>query len=220
MPEEPRATGRRVAFFDVDETLVATKTMASFLDYHRTGRVSISSSQGPWDEFVEGLPPGIARAEVNQRYYELWRGVPVLEVRDTALRWWAEILGLPGLFVDEGVRALQAHRRAGDLVVLVSGSFRPVLDPVAEHLGADAVLCTEQLEVGGVLSGGIVEPMIGENKARAAVEFLEERAIPRSSSWAYGDHESDIPLLEVVGHPQVVGRDPRLAAYAVQQGWR
>lgn len=220
MSETLRTSGRGVAFFDVDETLVATKTMASFLNYHRTGRVSITSLAGPWDEFIADLPPGISRAEVNRRYYELWCGVPVSEVRRAAERWWAEVVGLPGAFVAEGVQALREHRRAGDLVVLVSGSFGPVLAPVAAHLGADAVICTVLREVDGVFSGAIVEPMIGENKARAATEFLEEHSIPRTSSWAYGDHESDIPMLEVAAHPRVVGGDPHLLQHALRRGWR
>uniref|UniRef100_A0AAU3GRU7 Haloacid dehalogenase-like hydrolase n=1 Tax=Streptomyces sp. NBC_01401 TaxID=2903854 RepID=A0AAU3GRU7_9ACTN len=41
------------------------------------------------------------------------------------------------------LEALRAHRRDGHRVVLVSGSFPAVLLPLAEHIGAHHLPCTE-----------------------------------------------------------------------------
>ena len=41
-----------------------------------------------------------------------------------------------------------------------------------------------------------------------------------SSSFAYADSLSDLPMLELVGTPVAVNPDPRLSQIAGQRGWR
>ncbi len=204
---------RRAAFFDVDETLVGMKTMAAFLDH------AMPADGGRWDGFVGSLPTGLPREEVNRRYYRLWRGRRADDLLAEGRRWWASVVDRPGLFLPDACAALAAHARAGDLVVLVSGSFPAPLRPVADHLGADAVLCTEPASEGGVLTGEIGTPMIGAGKAEAVRAFAAARGLDTSACSAYGDHVTDVPMLAAVGRPRPVGDDPSLREEARRRGW-
>ena len=57
--------------------------------------------------------------------------------------------------------------------------------------------------------------MIGQAKADAAGELMARHRIDPRDCHAYGDHSSDLPLLEQVGHPVVVGGgDPALIRHA------
>jgi phosphoserine phosphatase len=40
-----------------------------------------------------------------------------------------------------------------------------------------------------------------------------------SSSFAYGNHQSDIPLLELVGHAHAVEPTEQLRKTALEKGW-
>lgn len=209
------SSGGRAAFFDVDETLVDLKTMAAFLDHVQGPAQPV----GPWARFVASLPEGLPRTEVNRLYYRLWRGRQVEEVLAEGRRWWSTVVDHDELFLREANAALRAHAAAGDLVVLVSGSFPAPLTPLAEHLGADVVLCTEPLSEAGVLTGDIRAPMIGPHKAEAVRALIDERGLRAADCFAYGDHESDIPMLEVVGHPRPVGTNATLLEHAAKNGW-
>ena len=58
------------------------------------------------------------------------------------------------------------------------------------------------------------------------VQFLDEvrelaaaRGIDLQSSSAYSDSETDLPMLETVGHPYAVNPDKNLAALAHERAW-
>lgn len=76
------------------------------------------------------------------------------------------------------------------------------------------MLAAEPAIESGVLTGELVgPPMIGEGKRRAVRALLARRpAIDPGDCHAYGDHVSDLPMLQEVGHPTVVGGSPELLA--------
>lgn len=212
---------RRAAFFDLDETLISTKSIFGFLEFHLAQR---------------GLPPAVyrriradldkltaagwTREDTNQRLYRVYAGQPVSRVAAQGRAWFAAELASGTLFVEEVLSALRWHSNEGDLVVLVSGSFSPCVEPVARHVGADLVACTSPEIVDGVYTGRVDRPVIGQGKAEAAQAILTEHQISAEDSFAYGDHDSDLPMLRSVGHPVVVGENPVLIRLAEKSGWR
>jgi HAD superfamily hydrolase (TIGR01490 family) len=115
----------------------------------------------------------------------------------------------------------QDHKRKGHVLVLVSAGIRYLLKPVVEDLKFDHLICTD-LKVGseGLLTGkshGSV--CTGESKRKAATELAEKLDIDLSRSYAYGDHHSDIPLLEMVGNPRAVEPTKQLRHVALRRGW-
>ncbi|MFE0174093.1 HAD family hydrolase [Streptomyces sp. NPDC059002] len=204
----------RAAFFDVDETLIAAKSMFAFWDFWvaRGGR----DGTPPTGD----TPPPSDRAALNRAHYRRYSGARADELNTAGQEWYDTYRATPAAFVTASLAALRRHRAAGHAVVLVSGSADPMLRPLARDLGATAVLCTELL-VGddGLLTGEVRAPMIGPAKAEAVGSFLERHELSAADSHAYGDHSSDLDMLRAVGHPAVIGDDPELTRWAVREGW-
>ena len=113
------------------------------------------------------------------------------------------------------------HRRQGHLLILISGSVRYMLEPVAEDLRFDHLLCTD-LEIGddGLLTGRAKGPICLNSNKRILAEMLARKVnIDLASSYAYGNHQSDLPLLELIGHPHVVEPTDPLKKVALAKKW-
>ena len=113
------------------------------------------------------------------------------------------------------------HRRQGHQLILISGSVRYMLEPVAEDLGFDHLLCTD-LEIGvdGLLTGRPQGPICLNNNKRISAKMLARKVnIDLTSSYAYGNHQSDIPLLELIGNPHVVEPTEPLRKVALANKW-
>jgi HAD superfamily hydrolase (TIGR01490 family) len=208
----------RAAFFDVDETLLAVRSMEDFWA-HWSGTPYGRGRGRRFAEVVAMVRAGVAREECNRAYYRLFAGVRTACFEQVCRQWYDELRARSDAAVAPVLGALRSHRTRGDLVVLVSGSASALLAPLARDVGADVVLATEQLVEGGVFTGEVRRPMIGAAKAEGVGRTLMERALVASSCHAYGDHASDLPMLSLVGHPRVVGSDPLLVRHARVRGW-
>ncbi|POM26368.1 haloacid dehalogenase-like hydrolase [Actinomadura rubteroloni] len=207
-----------IAFFDVDETLISIKSMFSFLEFHLRRR---GEPSGTFERIAASLRAsaarGVPRDEINRSYYRFLAGERALALADAGRDWFDA--RDDRLFNPRTVEALRRHRAAGDRIVLLSGSFFPCLDPIAAAVGADWTLGTRPLLRHGRLTGEVLVPMIGAAKGHAARAAAVVVGVPRAACTAYGDHVSDLPLLESVGRPVVVGADPVLTAHARRNGW-
>jgi HAD superfamily hydrolase (TIGR01490 family) len=220
-PYDRPGTVGGAAFFDVDETLISAKSMFEFLRFwlarngHDDTRYARCAA-ALRDMSALGLP----REEVNRAYYQYYAGAYAADVRAAGRDWYAAYRKRPDAFVTAGISALAGHRAAGDAVVLVSGSFHFCLDPLAEDLAVDRVLCGELVvDERGFLTGEVVRPMIGRAKAEAVVRTIEELGLAAEDCCGYGDHASDLDMLRAVGRPTVVGDDPVLGQLARAHGW-
>ncbi|HEX6471608.1 MAG TPA: HAD-IB family hydrolase [Streptosporangiaceae bacterium] len=221
--EEPATgpvDGRAIAFFDVDETLIAVKSMFRFLRFYLAGLgrppVEYASLR---DELLARGRAGASRAELTREYYRVYAGHQVAEVAAWGRAWFAAEQRAGTFFLPAALAAFQAHRRRGDLTVLVSGSFSACLDPIARGLAAGAVIGARLEVAGGRYTGELVVPMIGPDKAAAVRAATRRYGVAAADCHAYGDDASDVPFLEAVGHPVVVGDDPALAALAAERDW-
>ena len=119
------------------------------------------------------------------------------------------------------LKRVREHQEAGHTLVLVSASLRYMLKPVIQDLEFHHLLCTD-LEVAGdgSLTGRTDGPICIDRHKRVAVKNLaQEKDIRLDQSYAYGNHHSDIPMLETVGNPATVEPTPRLYKTAVEKGW-
>ncbi|MGD8990741.1 MAG: HAD-IB family hydrolase, partial [Desulfobacterales bacterium] len=100
------------------------------------------------------------------------------------------------------VGRVKAHKTKGHVLVLISGSLRYLLEPVVEDLGFDHLLCTD-LEVNpdGRLTGKASGPVcVDENKKTLMFELAQNIGLDLAKSYAYGNHHSDLALLESGGY--------------------
>ncbi|MGY3337653.1 HAD superfamily hydrolase (TIGR01490 family) [Streptomyces filamentosus] len=212
-----RADRPVVAFFDVDETLITVKSMLDVLDHHFAERPEALSRVR--SELFALRAAGTARADLNRAYFRRLRGTEESELARHGRAWFETALARGDLFHPPVRAALDRHRAAGHTVVLLSGSFSACLEPVARHVSADLTVCTAPSAVGGVLTGEVDVPVLGEEKAVRARRVMRELGATAQECHAYGDDAGDLPMLRSVGRPTVVGDDPTLTAWAHRLGW-
>ena len=103
--------------------------------------------------------------------------------------------------VTQGVPAMIAGvRAAGGRVAVVSGGFHEIIDPVAAELGLDYWRANRLEVVDGVLTGGLVGPIIdGQSKADTLTEWAADCGLPLSRTVAVGDGANDLPMMAITG---------------------
>lgn len=215
----------RFAFFDVDNTLINLKSMFSFHDYWYQHWLPAQGRAAPqeYEDICAILDTlarnGESREAINRRYYTFFAGRAVSEVAECALAWFEHHRHKPGLFIAETRAELVRLQQNGVTPVLVSGSFRAVLSPVAATLGVAHILCTKLLVSGQCYSGRIAPPQtIGAGKAAAMRDFLQVHGGSTQTCWAFGDDFSDFAMLTAVGHGVLLGGNPRLEDLARLKG--
>ncbi len=210
--------GDTVAFFDVDETLLTVRTLESFLMYYLKQEPSMASAERLRelrDDVVH-----LSRADFNREYFGLWAGQSADRVFEAGRSWFRLAADQPDFFRTNVLERLREHRRMGAHIVLVSGSFAAPLQPVAEYIDAHALYCTElEISSSGLFTGKISAAMLGDDKRRAVDDYLASLSPQPARTWGYGDHLSDLPLLERVTNPVVVGTDAALNVLAVERDW-
>ena len=216
---------RYAALFDVDGTLVHMKTMFE-VERHWCRSRNLATGEAEFAEMAlearRQAAAGVPREAINRWYYARFRGRSELAVRRAAETWFRKIEPLlPSLWRIPALEALRWHQDRGAEVVFVSGSFDAALRPLARLLGVRHVLGARLEVCDGLYTGQLSFPQtIGLGKAVIARAFLSEHALLPERSWAYGDHVSDLPMLEVVGHPVAVGDDPALRLAAEARGYQ
>lgn len=208
---------KHASFFDVDETLITGKSMFDFLDYYCASTPTRLSSDHVRADITRAVADGVTRDQVNRLFYSHLAGERWADLIRSGKEWYTTESTNAGFFRREVAEQLARDRERGNTIVLVSGSFLPALQPIAVALSADAVLCTELEIRDGITTGRTSAPMIGEQKRRSVVEYARQHGVHLGASHAYGDHESDFPMLTTVGHPVVVNADKRMRELAERQ---
>ena len=221
-----KVTGTYLVFVDVDETLIRHKSMVAFMDHilQYPGSLQPEHTARLRSEYLALKVMHTAaadRSELNQRYYELFRGISRREVQAVAEQWCFGAMKRGDLFVETTYREVMAHRDRGAEIVLVSGSFCEVLRPIAAQVRATEIICTQLEVVGGVYTGGLLHQVIGDGKWAAMCRYLKGReSVNLQDCYAYGDHFTDVSFMERVGHPVAVGESPPMLDIAARRNWR
>ncbi len=216
------------AFFDVDETIVNVKTMFSFLHYYcvnykHKNRILGNLKYASFKlKIYFYIAFGKNREFLNSYYYLFYKNCSKFQLDCLSKKWFENVLLKGNFFNHKVVAELKNHQKNNATIVLVSGSFFPCLDPIAKFLNVNHTVSTKLELVNGKLTGKIIPPQtIGFGKVLAIKEIVNnEKDACLEACFAYGDHCSDIPMLEAIGNPVVVGGDPKIVRYARAKGWR
>ncbi|MDG1988526.1 MAG: HAD-IB family hydrolase, partial [Acidimicrobiales bacterium] len=121
---------------------------------------------------------------------------------------------------DEALDLFAHHRAEGRLLILVSASPVEIVAPLADHLGVDEFIATTpETDADGKYTGEVEFYAQGPDKANAIKRLADDRGIDLAGSWGYSDSVTDLPMLDVVGHPVAVNPDRDLRRTAEIQGW-
>jgi HAD superfamily hydrolase (TIGR01490 family) len=124
----------------------------------------------------------------------------------------------------QALALIDAHRRAGDQLVIVTATNEFVTRPIAHRLGVDELIAIE-LERGadGWITGEIAgTPSFREGKVERVQQWLAARGLDwgEAEITFYTDSRNDLPLLEKADHPVAANPDPTLREIARRRGWR
>lgn len=116
---------------------------------------------------------------------------------------------------------LQAHKLAGDIIVLASGGFENYLKFFKEYFGADHMFCTK-LQFKNSKFTGLIEgkECLGIEKSARVKNFFLEFDIDWKNSFVYSDHRSDLPLFELAGNKIVVQNRQQLDWISGKEGFK
>jgi hypothetical protein len=119
-----------------------------------------------------------------------------------------------------GLVLIRDHLGAGRRVYIISASPEEIVTPLALYLGVDeAIASRARLDDDGRYTGEVEFYSYGPFKADAIVEAARLHDIDLAASYAYSDSATDLPMLEIVGHPVVVNPDRELARIARERDW-
>ncbi len=115
---------------------------------------------------------------------------------------------------------IDMHHEAGRDCWIVSASPQEIIAPLASALGMEGGIGTQSAVVDGRYTGELDGPFVyGEGKAEAIEKLAAERGYDLQLSYSYSDSASDLPMMEMVGHPVAVNPDGPLETVANQRGW-
>lgn len=207
------------AFFDMDKTLISQNSGSLYMKYrYERGEVD------GWD-LAKGLlaylryKAGVLdiRAFTQEATAE-FAGESERQLLREARDFVAKMV-VPTLY-PEAVELVRHHQEQGHVVVIVSGATKFVVRPLAEHLGIKHYLYTRLEVEHGRFTGRVVDPIcFEEGKIYWLQQFIDEKGIDLAKSWFYTDSVTDLPLLDLVGHPVVVNPDPFLYRTAARRHW-
>jgi HAD superfamily hydrolase (TIGR01490 family) len=209
------------AFFDLDKTIIARSSSLAFgKPFYKGGLINRSAvMRSAYAQFVY-LVGGADHDQMERmRAYlqQLCAGWPVDQVRAIVAETVHDLID-PTIYA-EAVELIAEHHSAGRDVVIVSTSGTEVVEPIGAMIGADHVIATRMVVEDGRFTGEISFYAYGPHKAEAVRELAALNGYDLTSSYAYSDSATDLPMLEAVGHPFAVNPDKVLRAEAALREW-
>jgi HAD superfamily hydrolase (TIGR01490 family) len=210
------------AFFDLDKTLMQGSSAFQFgRAAYRAGllgrRQLISDAVANLQFRLRGATDADSLA-LRERIAASLEGKRVVEME----RLGAGVLALILPRVYPQMLALaHEHQDAGRRVYIVTAASRELADILAQVMALDGGIGSQISEVvDGVYTGRPAGVFVYRGGKAEAIEQLAAReGIDLEASYAYSDSESDLPMLEAVGHPVAVNPDAALLRIARQRGW-
>jgi HAD superfamily hydrolase (TIGR01490 family) len=214
-------SGPSAAFFDLDRTLISGSSAFTLaIQARKIGLV-------PTHQFVRDAGGAVAfklfgasddtSDEVRKRILGAVIGMRQVDLQGLN----SEVL--PRLIErvrPEAKRLLERHRRAGRDTFIVSAAPQEIVEPLAHALGMTGGIGTRSQVENGVYTGELDGPFCyGEGKVEAMKNLASWNGYDLAQSYAYSDSASDLPMLNVVGHPVVVNPDSKLEREARRNGW-
>lgn len=219
--EQPVQGARVAAFFDLDKTVIAkSSTLAFSRPFFQEGLINRRAVlKSAYAQFVFMLAGADADQMDRMRSHitALCEGWDVEQVRSIVEETLHDIVD--PLVYKEATQLITDHKDEGHDVVVVSASGEELVAPIATMVGATHSVATRMVVSNGRYSGEVDFYCAGENKAIAAKQLADTRGYDLADCFAYSDSVTDLPLLEVVGHPTVVNPDRALRKVAAQRGW-
>jgi HAD superfamily hydrolase (TIGR01490 family) len=210
------------AFFDLDKTLIQGSSAFQFgRAAYRAGLMGRRQLLADGVANIQFRLRGATDADsvaLRERIAGSLKGKRVVDLE----RLGADVLAgiLPRVY-PQMLALAHEHQDAGRRAFIVTAASQELAEILARVMAFDGAIGSGLSEaIDGVYTGRPTGMFVyGGGKARAIQELAGREGIDLSRSFAYSDSESDLPMLEAVGHPVAVNPDASLARIARERGW-
>lgn len=205
------------AIFDLDKTITRQGTWSRFV------RAATGGGVGFWGKLpLAGLQAVKYKAGFADRASVKVRSIDLYLAGQTRADLQAKADAFVAREVATGLRkearaVIEAHRAAGDRLVIASAAVDLICDAMARALGFDGVICTKLAwSADGRLQSGLDgENCYGEEKLRRVEDFFEGQRPPGPIVF-YSDHHTDLPCLKWADRGVAVNPSAKLRKRAAQ----
>ncbi len=214
---------RGAAFFDLDRTLMSGSSGAQFgRAAFRSGMVSRRQmTRWGFDHLKFRLRGATDHdtEELVEQIRVLLAGVPERELKRMVPDLLAGIL--PRIY-PQMLAEVRSHQDAGRPAFIVSAASHGVVELLARVLDMEGGIGSRyEVDDRGRYTGELVGGLnYGELKIGPMRAFADDHDLDLAACWAYSDSVSDLPMLELVGHPVAVNPDAELSRIARDRGWQ
>jgi HAD superfamily hydrolase (TIGR01490 family) len=212
------------AFFDLDKTVIAKASMVAFSrPFYKEGMLSRTLVlRALWGQLVY-MHLGASEeklARMRESVLALTKGWD--KARISAIVADALEAVVDPIIYSEALELIEKHKTEGRAVFILSASPEEIVQPLGRYLGIDRdriIASRACVDDDGRYTGEMELYAYGPEKADIMRRLAGTLDIDLSASYAYSDSATDIPMLEVVGHPVAVNPDRELARLAKEHGW-
>ena len=209
------------AFFDLDRTLLrrssALALAGSFRERGLIGRGQLAKAALWQLLFVARGASAETVRKASEDGMRILSGLPVDELQELVAGAMEPVL--KPLVYREPLRLAERHRSEGEPAYIVSATLQEIVEELARELGFEGAVGSTCEIADGVYTGRVLRACHGAGKAAAVRELAKRESIDLAASTAYSDSHTDLPFLEVVGHPIAVNPDKELLRIARERGW-
>jgi HAD superfamily hydrolase (TIGR01490 family) len=212
----------RAAFFDLDKTVIAKSSLLAWgPELHARGLLHRRTLVGAgiaqfWFQRFGADDKRLDR--VRRAVLKVTRGWERDQIRRIVQESVNDVI--EPLLYAEALELIDQHLAQGDEVYLVSSAPAEIVEPFAEVLRITGTISSiASVDDEGRFTGEMAFFAQGRQKAEAVEALAARRGIDLADSFAYSDSTSDVPMLDVVGHPFAVNADRALARIARERDW-
>ena len=209
--------GNIIAIFDFCDTLIGMQTANRFITLcYKENKNFITICNEFFRRILRKM--GLLYGNKHKKWQlKQIKGLSIESVKGLAIKYVnEELLPIQNKAV---VERMLWHKKQGHKIAILSGGFSEYIKEYAKIYGIDFVIATDLETKNGVFTGRILGlDCMGENKIKKIRQDLNLDNFDLSNSYAYSDHFSDMPLLNLVGHGIVVnfGQD---IGWALESGY-
>ena len=200
-----------LAIFDFDGTMISGDSIIRYTAY------AMRRGYEPWRNIIPRLWQGLkavcglmSATEGKSRALSFLARMSREEQNEFNRAFCSDIL-MPRIF-PKAMERMEAHRREGLRILLVSASPDAYISHLKDFLPVDAIIASPTDERGRVSSS-----TRGEEKARRVREWAaaQDTQIDWAGSFSYGNSANDLPVMRLTGHPVCVNPSRRMKKLAL-----
>ncbi|MEK7599283.1 MAG: HAD-IB family hydrolase [Patescibacteria group bacterium] len=217
-----RQTRRRLVVYDIDGTLFRLSLLVELVNslvasniFPQAAKETINKDyldwinrEGDYEKFIRQM------VRVYQKYIVGWDKATINEISQ-------EVVDFQKKKVYCFTRdAIREYKNKNYFLLAISGSPEDIVQKFADYFGFDRAFGSVWEVREGRFTNRVYDG--AKNKKQIFKMFLESNAkyTGLDGSIAFGDTESDIPILKMVDYPVVFNPSLDLANLAVKKGWR